>query len=109
MYHTMSVEAAADQYAHDEGQAERYAEFVAKFAQDACDEIICEDGESAYLCQNPALTVRLLAVIFADKDNAYARAVNLRDALRAEVLKAYPDGVRVRAEKLAAAAIAGDA
>ena len=100
---------AADQHAADEDQAERRAEYVATFVQDACDEIICEDGESAYLCQKPALTVRLLSVIFADKDNAYGRAVNLRDALRAEVLKAYPQGVQLRAEKLAAAAMDGDA
>lgn len=100
---------AADQEAARIDQADRRDEFVGQFTQDACDEIICEDGESAYLCQTPALTVRLLSVIFADKDNAYSRAVNLRDALRAEVLKAYPQGVQLRAEKLAAAAMDGDA
>lgn len=97
---------AADQEAARIDQADRRDEFVAKFTQDACDELLAEDGEAAYLCQNPAITVRLLSVLIADKETAYSRVLNLREALRAQVLKDYPEGVRVRAEKLADAHLA---
>lgn len=96
---------AADQHAADEDQAERRDEFVAKFTQDACDEILAEDDEAHFLIgRSPALCALFGNVLNADEKNAYMSVLLLREALREQVLKDHPEGVRVRAEKLADAA-----
>ena len=96
---------AADQEAARIDQADRRDEFVGQFTQDACDEILAEDDEAHFLIgRSPALCALLGNVLNADEKNAYMSVLLLREALREQVLKDYPEGVRVRAEKLADAA-----
>jgi hypothetical protein len=93
---------AADNHAAAEDQAEARAEFVARFETDACDEMLAESGEVHYLIGDSDEVGALFdSLLDADKGNAYSRVVALREALRAEVLKRYAEGVRARAEKLA--------
>ena len=96
---------AADQEAARIDQADRRDEFVGQFTQDACDEILAEDDEAHFLIgRSPALCALFGNVLNADEKNAYMSVLLLREALREQVLKDYPEGVRVRAEKLADAA-----
>ena len=93
---------AADQEAARIDQADRRDEFVGQFTQDACDEILAEDDEAHFLIgRSPALCTLFGNVLNADEKSAYMSVLLLREALREQVLKDYPEGVRVRAEKLA--------
>lgn len=93
---------AADQEAARIDAAEARDEFVGQFTQDACDEILAEDDEAHFLIgRSPALCALFDKVLNADEKNAYMSILLLREALREQVLKDYPQGVRVRAEKLA--------
>jgi hypothetical protein len=94
---------AADNHAAAEDRAEARAEFVARFETDACDEMLAESGEVHYLIGDSDEVGALFDGLIwdADKSNAYGLLASLREALRAEVLKRYAEGVRARAEKLA--------
>ena len=93
---------AADNHAAQEDAAEARAAFVERFAQDAADELLAEDGNAQYLLgKTDALEALLLAVLDADPQNAYTRIVAMRDGLRAEMYRCYEDEVEDRAEKLA--------
>ena len=93
---------SADNHAAQEDAAEKRAAFVERFAQDAADELLAEDGNAQYLLgKTDALEALLLAVLDADPQNAYTRVVAMRDGLRAEMYRCYEDEVEDRAEKLA--------
>ena len=89
-------------HAASEAEADKRAEFVEKFSQDACDEMLCTEGNAAYLTgEVGALETKFLRVLWANPENAFHRIVELRDALRAEVLKRYPSDVDAVAKRLA--------
>jgi hypothetical protein len=93
---------AADDHADAESQAEARAEFVERFTTDACDEMLCTEGEAVELIRdNAALETLFLKVLWADPKNAFSLIVELRDALRTKVQQAYPHGVAAAAERLA--------
>lgn len=93
---------AADNHAAQEDAAEARAAFVERFAQDAADELLAEDGNAQYLLgKTDALEALLLAVLDADPQNAYSRIVAMRDGLRAEMYRHYSPEVNKRARKLA--------
>lgn len=93
---------SADNHAAQEDDAEKRAAFLDRFAQDAADELLAEDGNAQYLLgKTDALEALLLAVLDADPQNAYTRIVAMRDGLRAEMYRCYEDEVEDRAEKLA--------
>ena len=85
-----------------ESDADKRAEFVARFTTDACDELLCADGTAMYL-SSESISIETLAlrVLWADPENAFHRIVAWRDALRDEVAKRYPSGVDAAARRLA--------
>lgn len=97
---------AADQHAADDDAAERRAEYVATFMNDAADECLCEEGNAAYLVQeNPAIETLFLQLLWADKDTAFAKVCALRDVLRETAIKRWSKDVTPRAEALAMEAL----
>jgi hypothetical protein len=94
---------AADDHAATVDQAEAREAYVALFHDDAADASLREGGAAdlIYHQSTGKLESLLLAVLDADKDNAYSRACALRDALRAEAWDKYAPSLKVDAERLA--------
>ena len=93
---------AADNHAAQEDAAEARAAFVERFAQDAADELLAEDGNAAYLVQeSPAIETLFLQLLWADQATAFAKVCALRDSLRDTAIKRWSESVRLRAEALA--------
>ena len=96
-----ATQADADQ-AEAESDADKHADFVERFTTDACDEMLCVEGEAVELIRDyAALETLFLQVLWADPQSAFSRIVALRDALRDEVAKRYPSGVDAAARRLA--------
>ncbi len=102
-----ATQADADRAA-SEAAADKRAEFVERFHDDAADEALKEGGAAdlIYFAADDKLQTLLLSVLDADKDNAHARVCALRDALRAEAWAKYADSLKVDAERLADAHLA---
>lgn len=98
---------AADQEAARIDAADRRAEFVGQFTQDATDEVIGDDGNWHWLLgmdNSGKLEAAFLAVLSADKAEAFDKIVALRDALRADAQLVLAEAIKTAAEKLADAA-----
>lgn len=95
---------AADNHAADEGRAEARAEHVGTFTQDATDEVLSEDGNCHWLLGAvDSIEPLFLAALWASPEDAFAKIVALRDALRtaAQQNKVIAADIADRAEKLA--------
>lgn len=97
---------AADQEAARIDAAEARDAHIATFTQDATDQVLREDGNIHWLLgADESIEPLLLAVLDADKADAFTAIVALRDGLRAAALasKVIAKDIARRAEKLAEA------
>lgn len=95
-------QADADRAA-SEAVADKWAEFVALFHDEAADEALRNGGavDLLYWAEGRTLDALFQAVLHADNGDAAACIFELRDALRAEAWRKYGNGLTADAERLA--------
>jgi hypothetical protein len=94
----------------DLDEADAHAEFVDRFAQDAADELLQEEGNSEwFIGREESLSALFRQVLWVvSPEDAFTAIHALRDALRDYSYKEFSGDVQLRAERLAAEQIASD-
>ena len=96
-------------HAASEAEADKRAEFVERFYDDAADEALMEGSaaELLYFDDNNDLHDVLMAALFCnDERGALGKIIALREALRAAAWGKYADSLKVDARRLADAHLA---